>query len=326
MDTIKDYAVGVDIGATNSRAAVISRQQGEVLSQVGQPTAPEQGPDTGLDAIGDMIERAITQAGLRAADTAGIGVGCTGPLDVEQGLIMEPWTMPGWQEVPIVESLAHRFGVSVWLENDCNVAALGEHWVGAGQGHKDMLYITVSTGIGAGIIIDNRLRQGFGYNMGEVGLMSIDMDGPACFEGSSGCWEFLASGPAIAQVARQQADPQLLAAAHGDAEQITAELVARLAVDNHALARSIMEREAYYLGVGLANLLVILAPEIVVMGGGVMKSWDLLFPTMERVARQRTQLIPSAQQIPIVRAQLVPAAGFIGAARMVFLAGAQEAQ
>lgn len=313
------YAVGVDIGATNSQAAVIS-SQGDIIARVGQPTAADRGPDVGLKAIGDLIERALAQADRQPADLVGIGIGCTGPLDVERGLIMEPWTMPGWKEVPIGDTLSERFALPVFLDNDCNVAALGEHWIGAGHGHKDLLYVTVSTGIGAGIIIDNRLRQGYGYNMGEVGLMSIDMDGPACFEGSSGCWEFLASGPALANAARQQAGDSMLAAANGDPEQITAELVARLAADGHATARALIEREAFYLGVGLANLLVILAPEIVVMGGGVMKSWDLLYPTMERVTRERTRLIPSAQTIPLVRAELALSAGFIGAARMVFQA------
>jgi glucokinase len=276
----------------------------------------------GLRAIGDLVEQVIAEAEQQPADMAGIGIGCTGPLDVKQGLILEPWTMPGWKQVPIVKTLADRFELPVYLDNDCNVAALGEHWIGAGRGYKDLLYVTVSTGIGAGIIIDNQLRQGFGHNMGEVGLMSIDMDGPACFEGSSGCWEFLASGPAIATTARQQADAHMLAAVNGDPEQITAEVVAHLAADGHATARAIMEQEAYYLGVGLANLMLILAPEIVVMGGGVMKSWDQLYPTMERVARERTRLIPSAQEIPIVRAQLTLSAGFIGAARMVFRAEA----
>ncbi|MBN1562940.1 MAG: ROK family protein [Anaerolineae bacterium] len=318
MQRDNTFAVGVDIGGTNSQAAVISRDQGAIVSRVGQPTDAAKGPEAGLQAIGDLIAQAIAQADLDPADIAGIGVGCTGPLDVDKGLIMEPWTMPGWVDVPIVDHLVARFDRPVYLDNDCNVAALGEHWIGAGQGHKDMLYLTVSTGIGAGIIIDNRLRQGFGYNMGEVGLMSIDMDGPACFEGSSGCWEYLAAGPAIAQVARQQADQAFLAAANGDPDQITAAIVARLAGEGHPIARSIMEQEAYYLGVGLANLLVILAPEIVVMGGGVMKSWDVLAPAMIRIVRERTRLISSAQVIPIVRAQLELSAGFIGAARMVF--------
>jgi glucokinase len=319
----KEWAIGIDIGATNSRAAIVHRQDGATVGLGRQPTLAEQGPEIGLKRIGDMVETTLARSGLDVPALAGIGVGCTGPLDIERGLIMEPWTMPGWREVPVVDYLSRRFGMPVYLDNDCNVAALGEHWIGAGHGCSDMLYVTVSTGIGAGIIIDGQLRRGFGGNMGEVGLMSVDLDGATCGGGSSGCWEFLASGPAIAEVARSQADDQMLAAAQGDPARITAELVARLAAEGHAAARSIMEREAFYLGVGLANLIVILAPEIVVLGGGVMRSWALLQPTMERVVRERTRLIPSAQQIPVVRSKLNLSAGYIGAARMVFLATSQ---
>ena len=319
MSEEKEWAVGIDIGATNTQAALVHRQDGKVAAQISQPTLAYQGPEIGLLRVGDLVAAVIAQAGCEAADLAGIGIGCTGPLDVERGLIMNPWTMPGWNEVPVGPALSERFDLPVWLDNDCNVAALGEHWIGAGQGHKDMLYITVSTGIGAGIIIDNRLRQGFGYNMGEVGLMSIDLDGPV-FEGIPGCWEHLAAGPAIARAAHELADETMHAAAGGDLSQLTAEHVAMLAVEGNEIAQAIMDQEALYLGVGLANLLVILAPEIVVLGGGVMESWPQLQPGVEAVVRKHTRLIPSAQQSPLVRAQLGLAAGFTGAARMVFLA------
>ena len=241
-------------------------------------------------------------------------------LDIERGLIMEPWTMPGWNEVPIVEALAARFGRRVTLDNDANVAALGEHWLGAGRGYAHMVYVTVSTGIGSGVIVDNRLLHGFGGNFGEVGLMTIDMHGPPCFEGSSGAWEHLASGTGIARSAREQADPAMLAAAGGDPDAITAALVARLAGEGHAVARAIIAQEAEYLGVGLANLMVVYAPQVIVMGGGVMKSWSLFYPAIEQIARARTRLMPTAQRTPVVRARLGLAAGFIGAARMAFLA------
>ena len=322
MTRPEDWAVGIDIGATNSQAAVVRRQDGAVVRSIRQPTRAHDGPEIGLLRIGTMVNALLTQSDLELGNLAGIGVGCTGPLDPGRGLIMEPWTMPGWQEVPVVEFLASRFGLPVYLDNDCNVAAQGEHWIGAGQGYSDMLYVSVSTGIGAGIIIDNQLRRGFGHNMGEVGLMSIDLDGAPCAGGSSGCWEFLASGSALAEAARTQADERILAAAGGNRGQITAELVARLASDGHEVSRSILEREAFYLGVGLANLIVILAPEVVVLGGGVMRSWALLQPTMEQVIRERTRLIPSARQIPILRTKLDLSAGYIGAARMVFLASA----
>jgi glucokinase len=319
VSQVKEWAVGIDIGGTNTQAALVRRQDGDAVARISQPTLADQGPEIGLPRIGDLVAAVLAQAGCDPADLAGIGIGCTGPLDVERGLIMDPWTMPGWSEVPIGPPLSERFNLPVWLDNDCNVAALGEHWIGAGQGHKDMLYITVSTGIGAGIIVDNRLRQGFGYNMGEVGLMSIDLDGPV-FEGIPGCWEHLAAGPAIARAARELADEPMRAAVGGDLSHLTAERVARLAVEGNEIAQAIMDQEALYLGVGLANLMVILAPEIVVLGGGVMESWVQLGPRVESVVRKHTRLIPSAQQIPLVRAQLGLAAGFTGAARMVFLA------
>lgn len=311
------WAVGVDIGATNMQAAVIRRADGAVGARVGQPTPGEEGPEVGLPAVLAMVAQALAQAGLDASDLAGIGVGCTGPLDLERGLIMAPWTMPRWDEVPIVRALADRFGVPVWLDNDCNVAALGEHWVGAGRGARHMVYVTVSTGIGAGVILDGRLRRGVGGNLGEVGLMTIDFDGAPCLDGSSGCWEHLAAGPAIARAAAT--DPALLDRAGGDPLALTAELVARWAGEGDRAARAVMEREAFYLGVGVANLLAIFAPEVIVLGGGVIKSWDLLWPTLERTARQRTRMLPTAQRTPIVRAELGLAAGFTGAARLAFL-------
>lgn len=320
MTSAAQWAVGLDIGGTNMQAAAISRSDGAILAHISRPTLAEGGPEAGLERIVQMAQDALDAAGRPLTELIGIGVGCTGPLDIERGLIMEPWTMPGWDQVPIVEALSARFERPVALDNDANVAALGEHWLGAGRGCAHMVYVTVSTGIGSGVIVDDRLLRGFGGNFGEVGLMTIDMHGPPCFDGSSGAWEHLASGPAIARSAREQADSAMIAAAGGNPDGITAALVARLAGEGHAIARAIMAQEAVYLGVGLANLIVVYAPQIIVMGGGVMESWDLLHPAIEQIARARARLIPTAQRTPVVRARLGLAAGFIGAARMAFLA------
>jgi len=320
MADTAQWAIGLDIGGTNMQAAAISRADGAILARVSQPTPVAEGPQKGLARIAAMTQQALSSAGRPLATLVGIGVGCTGPLDTARGLIMEPWTMPGWNEVPIVETLAARFERPVALDNDANVAALGEHWLGAGRGYAHMVYVTVSTGIGSGVIVDNRLLRGFGGNLGEVGLMTIDMHGPPCFEGSSGAWEYLASGTGIARSAREQADPAMIAATGGDPAAITAALVAQLAREGHAVARAIMAQEAEYLGVGLANLMIVYAPQVIVMGGGVMQSWDLLHPAIEQIAHARTRLLPTAQQTPLVRAQLGSAAGFTGAARMAFLA------
>jgi glucokinase len=128
----------------------VSREDGSLLARVRQPTLAEQGPGVGLKRIAEMVDEITTQTDLSLSDLAGIGIGCTGPLDLERGLIMEPWTMPGWTDVPVVATLADRFGLPVLLDNDCNMAALGEHWIGAGRGMANLLYVAVSTGIGAG--------------------------------------------------------------------------------------------------------------------------------------------------------------------------------
>lgn len=312
-------AIGIDLGGTNVRAAVIERAEGRALALASQPTLAQEGPERGIRRIEDLIERVMDEAGCPAGTLAGIGIGATGPLDVKHGLIASPWNMPGWREVPIVRLLAERFGLPALLDNDCNVAALGEHWLGAGRGCEDMIYLTVSTGIGAGIILGNRLHRGYNANAGEVGAMTI-APGGAMLEDLDGAWEALASGPAIARMGREAGDAGLLSAASGDPAKITAPLIAQMAMEGNPVAQRLMDEVAYTLGVGIANLLVILAPQIVVMGGGVMESWDVLQPRMSQVVRARTRLLPGLDEVPIVRAELGDRAGMFGAARLVFLA------
>lgn len=311
-------AIGIDLGGTNVRAAVIERAEGRALALASQPTLAQEGPERGIRRIEDLIERVMDEAGCPAGALAGIGIGATGPLDVKHGLIASPWNMPGWHEVPIVRLLAERFGLPALLDNDCNVAALGEHWLGAGRGCEDMIYLTVSTGIGAGIILGNRLHRGYNANAGEVGAMTI-APGGAMLEDLDGAWEALASGPAIARMGREAGDAGLLSAAGGDPAKITAPLIAQMAMEGNPVAQRLMDEVAYTLGVGIANLLVILAPQIVVMGGGVMESWDVLQPRMSQVVRARTRLLPGLDEVPIVRAELGDRAGMFGAARLVFL-------
>ncbi len=314
-----DAAIGIDLGGTNMRAAVIERGEGRALALASQPTLAQEGPERGVRRIGDLIERVMDEGGCPAAALAGIGIGATGPLDVKHGLMTSPWNMPGWNEVPIVRLLSERFGLPTWLDNDCNAAALGEHWLGAGRGCEDMIFITVSTGIGAGIILGNRLHRGHNANAGEVGLMTI-APGGALLEDLDGAWEALASGPAIARMGREANDDGLLAAANGDPAKINAPLIAQMALEGNRTAQRIVDEVAYTLGVGIANLLAILAPQIVVMGGGVMESWDVLQPRLDQVVRARTRLLPGLDEIPIVRAELGDHAGIFGAARLVFLA------
>ncbi len=313
---LPEYVVGVDIGGTNIAAAVVASRDAHVLSRLSIPTEAERGPEHGMRRINDLIARVVAGAGLSAAQIGGVGIGCSGPVDSVRGRVMNPYTLPTWDDMPLVDSVVERFDLPALLLHDCAVAALGEHWAGAGQGANHMIYVTVGTGIGAGIIVDGRLHRGVGLLAGEFGHHVIDLNGPLCYCGARGCWEMLAAGPAIARFAAERAPEgsPLLALAGGDRAQITARLVSQAAEAGDPVAREGMEQAAFYLGVGVANLMNILAPEVVVMGGGVMQSWPLLAPTLLRTIHARGAMVPF-DQIKVVPASLRLNAGVVGAAR-----------
>ncbi len=312
-----DYVVGVDIGGTNMSAAVVAGPPARILTRRRVPTEPRRGPEDGLRRLSDLIDQVISDAD--AAQIGGIGIGCTGPVDSIKGTVHNPYTLPTWDGLSLVAPLSARFSLPVVLLNDCDVAALGEHWAGAGRGTRHMLYITVSTGIGGGIIIDNRLHIGVGLTAGEIGHHVIDLNGPPCYCGARGCWEMLAAAPAIARFAAERAadGSLLLELAGGDREQITSETTAHAATQGDPAAKTVMEQTAFYLGVGVTNLINILAPEAVILGGGVIESWPLLAPTLLATANARGTMLPF-DQVKIAPAGLGTDAGVVGAARAIW--------
>jgi glucokinase len=167
-------------------------------------TEAHRGPKNGLHRIGALIERVIAEAGV--TEFRGIGIGSTAPVDVARGRIQNPFTLPTWNDVPIVDFITERFHMPTLLLTDAHVATLGEHHAGAGQGSRNMLYVTISTGIGGGIITNGRLYRGVGLLAGEVGHQTLDLDGIPCYCGARGCWEMLAAGPAIARFAAERAE------------------------------------------------------------------------------------------------------------------------
>lgn len=308
--------VGVDIGGTKIAVAVIDPVDGMVFSRAAMPTEAERGPADGLARIRALIESTVADAGLTMADVAGIGIGSAGPLDAALGRIQNEYTLPTWADVPIVDDLKAAYGVPAVLVNDAHAAALGELWLGAGRGAQHMLYVTVSTGIGGALVISGRLHRGVGLMAGEVGHQIIDPNGPICYCGARGCLEMLAAGPAIASFARQRATPDglLLKLVSGDAERITAETVAIAARQGDPVAQQIIDETAAYLGTGLSNLMNVIGPEVIVLGGGVMKSWDLLGDKIIAAAKGRIGMVPF-ELIRIVPAELGSDVGVIGAAK-----------
>lgn len=315
---ISNYAIGLDIGGTNMVAGVVESNVGRVINRHSIPTDSRQGHDEGLRRIGDLIDNVVNTANISLTSVVGIGIGCTGPVNSITGHVFNPHTLPGWDGLPIVPYLVERFHLPALLLNDTHVAAIGEHWVGAGQGATNVIYITVGTGIGAGIILNNQLYRGNSLFSGEVGHHTIDINGPDCYCGGKGCWEMLAAAPAISRYAYENApaDGQLLQMASGNRQNISALMVSQAASAGDVFSKSLMERTAFYLGTGIANLMNILAPDYIILGGGVMQSWPSLAPTILDTVRKRAVMVPF-DTVQIVPAELGLSAGIIGAARAI---------
>lgn len=293
-----------------------------VLGEHSRPTAPARGPDAVVGEIVAMARATIDRvAGLDPdARFLGLGVGSPGPLDTERGVVIETPNL-GWRQMPLRDRLATALELPAVLDNDANCAVLGECWVGAGRGARFAIGMTIGTGIGGGLVLDGRLYHGAADSAGEIGHMTIDVDGRRCNCGNYGCLEAYASGPAIAMRATEQLraglDSSLTALCGGDLGAITAQTVFEAARARDAVALDVVRDTAHYLGVGLANLLNIFNPELVVIMGGVTQAGEALFEPLEReVARRAFRSV--VESCRIVPGTLTGLAGVYGAAK-VFL-------
>ena len=314
------HVVAVDVGGTKILTAVVS-DRGEILAQRRAET-PQTGVDPVLEVITATVLAALHDARVPAGEIAGVGVGAPGPLNPDSGIVFEAPNLSGWRDVPLKDSLEARLSLPVFVEHDATAAALGEWWRGAGRGVHDLIYLTVGTGIGGGIIIGDQVVHGVTGTAGEVGHMTIDVNGPPCPCGrSTGCLEALASGTAIARMAREaiaaEVQTAVLAIAGGDPNAVEAAHVVEAARQGDRVAREIFGRAATYLGVGVANLLNLLNPARVIIGGGVSKAGDLLFDPVRRIARQRAFERPG-RDAEIVAAALGDDAGPVGVAAVAF--------
>jgi glucokinase len=248
---------------------------------------------------------------------AGIGVSFGGPVEADGRTVRLSMHVPGWENMALADQLEREFGVPAAVANDGDAAALAEHRFGAGRGVRHMLYLTVSTGIGGGVIVDGRLHRGERAWAGEVGHMTLRPDGPPCPCGRNGCLESLASGLSVARAARERlglepSSPSILAALPAD--QITARDVAAAAEQGDLLARAVWEEAMGWLGVGIAAAANLLNPGRVVLGGGMTDAGALLFDPVRRVAAARA-LDPALEVVP---AALGAEAGILGGAALMF--------
>ncbi|MFQ5874760.1 MAG: ROK family protein, partial [Dehalococcoidia bacterium] len=237
--------------------------------------------------------------------------------DPETGVLFTSPNLPGWRGVPLRDIIEKRLGKKTFLINDANAAAIGELCFGGARGARNFLYITISTGIGGGVVIEGKIFTGAAGAAGEVGHMTIDENGPLCNCGNKGCWEALASGTALAGEARRRiqegAGTSLLDHADGNIERVTAQVIQTAAEQGDPLAKELIAQTSYYLGVGLANLINLFNPELIVIGGGLSNMGDTLLGPAYRMAEERA-FKEAYQAVRFVRAELGRNSGVLGAA------------
>ncbi|NOH04225.1 MAG: ROK family protein [Chloroflexi bacterium] len=298
--------IAVDIGGTQMRAASYTQDRLQPIKQKKIPTlASEPG---GMDRLTRVIEDVWPNGNSVAA----IGLGSPGPLDSHTGYLLAPPNNPEWHNFPLAPSVASRFGVRTYLDNDANLAGLAEYRFGAGKGHHNVLYITVSTGIGAGVIIDDRLLQGYHGLAAELGHVIVDPDGPPCSCGFNGHLESFSSGPAIVRYVLGELDSGARSILKRD-ESLNARDVAEAAQQGDALAIKAYQRAGEYLGIGVASFLHAFDPSIVIFGGGVSQVGDLLFDSFHVSLKQRVFHPRYLEGLVITKAQLGDNAGLLGA-------------
>jgi glucokinase len=301
---------GIDIGGTHLRVA-LADEQGRVLDIRKTDTDSGSGPEPAVRVMADMMRGLVQDRGWELSRVGAIGVGAPGPSDFEEGVVFTPPNLPKWRNVPLARMLTDATGIPTFLQNDANMAAYGELHQGAGKGARDMLFVTVSTGIGGGIVIDGHLYSGAGGTAGEVGHMVIDPNGPQCHCGARGCLEQMASGTAIARMARERL-AKLEESSLATLPEVSATDVAEAAVKGDALALAVLHDAGWFLGLGLGSLLNILDPEILVLGGGAIQAGPSFLEPMRDGTR--FQAFPSTySHVRIVTAALGQDAGLVGA-------------
>lgn len=313
------YIVGVDLGGTNTVVGAMSFDGTSELALRSVATRAKEGATAVVDRIIEMVEGVIEQAcgetGATREDFIGVGIGAPGPVDRKTGRVVFAPNL-GWRDFPLRDEVSRRVGLPATLDNDANCATLGEWWCGAAKGRRNVVGITIGTGIGGGLIVEGRLYHGAADVAGEIGHTTIDSTGRRCKCGNYGCLEAYASGTAIAERAREalveDSGSVILVLAGGDPSRITAQLVYEAARVSDAIALEVVRDTARFLGIGIANLLNVLNPDMVVIAGGVTQAGDTLFEPLRAEVKRRA-FKPAVDSCEIVPGLLPLSAGVAGA-------------
>jgi glucokinase len=315
-------AIGVDVGGTKIAAGIV-RSDGQVLARTRHAMVANDTAEAGFNAVVNAINILREQARSEgnSSKIEAIGICSPGPLDPRTGTVLNPPNLPCWRNFPLGESLATSFGLPSHVDNDANAAGLAEALWGAGRGHRNVFYVTIGTGIGTAIVLDQKIHHGRTGAAGEGGHLSIDRNGPLCACGKKGCIEAFASGPAIAKQAKAQlrknTESVLLKLTQGKPEGVTSELVGQAAHEGDALSLDVLHKTDDLLACWLGNIIDLLEPEVIIIGGGVGQMLQSHLPEIQTLLRHYC-LNQRCVEIPLVPAQLAQDAGIAGAAALCF--------
>lgn len=311
---MKEYYLGLDLGGTKILTG-LADNEGKIIARSRRDTEADLGEDKIIENMTATIEDVLEKTGVSRDQIITLGIGSPGPLDSKKGIIIENANLP-WKNVQLVDRMESALGIKTLLQNDANAAALGEKWFGAGKSVDNMVYITISTGIGGGAIIEQELFTGVNDNACEVGHTVIDPNGPLCGCGNHGCLEAFSSGTSIGKRAREAAaageSKEMLELADNIVEDIDAVICAQAAYQGDQVAKDIFKNAGYHLGIGLGNVVNTFNTEMIILGGGVMKAADLFLDeaikTMEDIS-----LKGSLEKVTVKEAELGSDIGLIGA-------------
>jgi glucokinase len=314
--------IGVDVGGTKVAAGLVN-ERGELRQPVRVPMNTRGTAAEGFAAVISVLDKFLDNKRRDESDVS-IGVCAPGPLDPRTGVILNPPNVPCWRHFPLVAELQRRYGVAAKLDNDANAAALAESLWGAGRGHRNVFYACIGTGIGSGVVFDGRIFHGRTGSAAEGGHICIDYRGPACNCGKKGCIEALASGTAIARRAREavladeKAGARLLGLADGDASSIRSEMIGAAAKMNDPLAQQILGDTVEFLAIWLGNIVDLLEPDAMILGGGVS---EMLRPRFSEIqARLKVWCVNArCSEIPLLAAHYGENSGIAGGAALCFL-------
>ena len=318
MTSTENICIGIDIGGTKMRVALIDRA-GSILLRNESPTLAHEGRDQAVQRLIKMIDGLVES--ISKENLAGIGVSVASPVEPNTGTMYNPPNLPGWNGFSLKSFLEMKFNIPTWAANDATLGAVGEYAYGVGQGISNIIYLTISTGIGGGIIVDGNPILGARGFAGELGHMSIDRNGPLCACGNVGCLEIFAAGTAVAKFARERLErgeaSMIQEKVCGDLTRVDAKVVMEAAGQGDSLAKELIEQFAKDLGLGIANLIHIFDPEIIILGGGVTQSSHLYSRALD-AAIHRNVMFPLTKHIKVINSVLGDDVSLLGAAYLVF--------